>query len=165
MGATGHADGGWFSNQVTSNNYFLGTHPNQTDPYIFVAVIDSVGTFIYRIPSSESDKIWSGLSRKSAACTLDARPTQRPPNNGPPCDDSNPYCALFLPNCQAESWGGNSAGHQGGANQGCKVNSQQGWCVGTQTRTRSNRKYTTKSPHTRNGRQSSMCHNCSINIH
>ena len=37
--------------------------------------------------------------------------------------------------------------------------------VGTQTRTRSNRKYTTKSPHTRNGRQSSMCHNCSINIH
>ena len=128
MGATGHADGGWFNNQVTSNNYFLGTHPNQTDPYIFVAVVDSVGTFIYRIPSSQSDKIWPGLSRKSVACTLDARPTQRPTNRGPPCDDSNPYCALFLPNCQADSWGGNSAGHQGAANQGCKVNTQQGWC-------------------------------------
>ena len=128
MGATSHADGGWFSDQVTSNNYLLGTHPNQTDPYIFVAVVDSVGTFIYRIPSSQSDKIWPGLSRKSAACTLDARPALRPTNNGPPCDDSNPYCALFLPNCQAGSWGGNSAGHQGAANQGCKVNTQQGWC-------------------------------------
>ena len=127
-GSTGHADGGWFNDQVTSNNYFLGTRPNQTDPYIFVAVVDQVGTFIYRIPASQSDKIWPGLSRKTAACTLDARPTQQPPNSGPPCDDSKPYCALFLPNCQADSWGGQSAGHQGGANQGCKVNTQQGWC-------------------------------------
>ena len=31
------------------------------------------------------------------------------------------YCALFIPNCQAGTWGGASAGHQGGANQGCKV--------------------------------------------
>ncbi len=45
-----------------------------------------------------------------------------------------------------------------------KLDSGNSLCpVGTQTRTRSNRKYTTKSPHTRNGRQSSMCHNCSIN--
>lgn len=128
MGSTGHADGGWFNDQVTTNNYFLGTRPNRTDPYIFVAVVDSVGTFIYRIPASQSNKIWPGLSRKTASCTLGARPAQRPTNNGPPCDDSNPYCALFLPNCQADSWGGNSAGHQGGANQGCKVNTQQGWC-------------------------------------
>ena len=128
MGESGHADGGWFSNSQTTNNYFLGTKPNQTNPFVFVAVVDSVGTFIYRIPSGQSDKIWPGLSRKTAACTLPARPTERPPNNGPPCDDNNPYCALFLPNCQADNWGGNSAGHQGGANQGCKVNSQQGWC-------------------------------------
>ena len=66
MGATGHADGGWFNNQVTSNNYFL-----QTDPYMFVAVVDNVGTFIYRISSSQSNRIWPGISRKSAACTLD----------------------------------------------------------------------------------------------
>ena len=128
MGSTGHADGGWFNDQVTTNSYFLGTKPNQTDPFVFVAVVDQVGTFIYRIPASQSDKIWPGLSRKTAACTLEARPVERPPNNGPPCDDRNPYCALFLPNCQADSWGGNSAGHQGGANQGCKVNAQQGWC-------------------------------------
>ena len=128
QGETCNADGGWFNEQVASNNYFLGTHPNTTEPYVYVAVIDKIGTFIYRIPSSEVDKIWPGLSRSTAACTLGTRPTQRPPNGGPPCDDSNPYCALFIPNCQAESWGGASAGHQGGANQGCKVNSQQGWC-------------------------------------
>lgn len=128
MGSTSHADGGWFSDHQTTNNYFLGTKPNVTDPYIFVAVVDQVGTFIYRIPASRSDEIWPGLSRKTAACSLGARPTERPPNNGPPCDDGNPFCALFLPNCQADKWGGQSAGHQGAANQGCKVNGQQGWC-------------------------------------
>ena len=129
QGETCNADGGWFSDQETSNNYFLGTGYNQSYPYIFVAVVDRVGTFIYRIPASISDSVWPGLSRKTAACTLPARPTQRPPNSGPPCDNQNPYCALFLPNCQAASWGGAAGGHQGGANQGCKVNGQQGWCV------------------------------------
>ena len=78
-------------------------------------------------PAGQSDLIWPGLSRTTAACTLGPRPVQRPPNTCPPCDDSNPYCALFIPNCQAGAWGGASAGHQGGANQGCKVNGQQGW--------------------------------------
>lgn len=115
MESTGHADGGWFNDQATTNNYFLGTKPNQTHPYVFVAVVDSVGMFIYRIPASQSDKIWPGLSRKIAAYILEAKPTKQPPNTGPPCDDKNPYCALFLPNCQANTWGGNSSGHQGGA--------------------------------------------------
>lgn len=130
MGSTGHADGGWFNDQATTNSYFLGSTPqtNKTVPYIFVAVVDQVGTFIYRMPATQSDSLWPGLSRKTAACTLSARPTQRPPNPGPPCDDSHPYCAIFLPNCQADEWGGQSAGHQGAANQGCKVNGQQGWC-------------------------------------
>ena len=52
--STCNADGGWFSNTETSNNYFLGTKPNQRDPYIYAAVVDRVGTFIYRIPSSQS---------------------------------------------------------------------------------------------------------------
>lgn len=128
QGSTCNSDGGWFNDDVASNNYFLGTPPDQTEPYIFAAVVDQVGTFIYRIPSSQSDEIWPGLTRKTAACSLDARPTKRPQNSGPPCDDSTPYCALFLPNCQADVWGGARAGYQGGANQGCKVNSEQGWC-------------------------------------
>lgn len=127
-GSTCNADGGWFSNTEASNNYFLGTKPNQSDPYIFAAVVDKIGTFIYRIPSSQSDTIWPGLSRKTAACSLSSRPTQMPGNSGPPCGDNDPYCALFIPNCQADNWGGAQAGKQGGANQGCKVNNQQGWC-------------------------------------
>ena len=129
MGATCNSDGGWFDEHVASTiNYFLGTQPNKNDPYIFVVIVDQVGTFTYRIPSSQSDSIWPGLSEKTVACTLGARPTQRPPNSGLSCDDSNPYCALFIPNCQADNWGGNSPGHQGAANQGCKVYGQQGWC-------------------------------------
>ena len=128
MGSTCNADGGWFNNQVASNNYFLGTEPNKPEPYVYAAVVDKVGTFIYRIPSASVDKLWPGLTRKTAACTLNARPTEMPQNSGPPCRDDTPYCALFLPNCQAGEWGGASAGHQGGANQGCKVNGQQGWC-------------------------------------
>ena len=125
MGSTCNADGGWFNEQVASNNYFLGTKENETNPFVFAAVVDKIGTFIYRIPAAQSDLIWPGLSRTTAACTLGPRPVQRPPNAGPPCDDSNPYCALFIPNFQAGAWGRASAGHQGGANQGCKVNGQQ----------------------------------------
>ena len=127
-GATCNADGGWFNEEVTSNNYFLGTRQNEPSPFVFAAVVDKIGTFIYRIPAGQSDQIWPGLTRKTAACTLSPSPARRPPNAGPPCDDNNPYCALFLPNCQADVWGGASAGRQGGANQGCKVNRQQGWC-------------------------------------
>ena len=127
-GSTCNADGGWFSNSEATNNYFLGTKPNQDEPYIFAAVVDRVGTFIYRIPSSQSSIYWPGLSRKTASCALGPRPSVRPPNSGPPCDDRTPYCALFIPNCQADAWGGASAGNQGGANQACKVNGNQGWC-------------------------------------
>ncbi|KAL5469042.1 hypothetical protein EMCRGX_G030232 [Ephydatia muelleri] len=125
MGSTCNADGGWFES-VTSNNYFLGTKPNETNPVIFAAVVDSVGTFIYRLLAAEENHIWPGLTRKTAACTLVSRPTTRPPNPGPPCSDSYPYCALFLPNCQSKVWGG--VGPPGAMNEGCKVNAQQGWC-------------------------------------
>ena len=128
QGATCNSDGGWFTDTLTTNNYFRGAKRADSTPYVFVAVVDSVGTFIYRIPSGQVGTIWPGLTETTANCTLDSRPAQRPPNSGPPCNDSNSYCALFLPNCQADMWGGASAGRQGGANQGCKVNGQQGWC-------------------------------------
>ena len=92
MGSICNSDRGWFNEQVASNNYFLGTYSNQPELYIYVAVVDQVGTFIYQIPFAQSNEIWPVLSRKAAACTLGARPN----NSGPPCSDSTPYCALFL---------------------------------------------------------------------
>lgn len=134
MGATCNADGGWFNDQVCSNNYFLGTNPNDTSSsssksFIWVAVVDSIGTFIYRIPSENATTIWPGLTETTADCTLQNRPSIRPLNDGPPCDDSkDDYCALFIPNCQSTTWGGASAGSSGAANEGCKTTSNQGWC-------------------------------------
>lgn len=65
QGETCNADGGWFSNQETSNNYFLGASYNQSYPYVFVAVVERIGTFIYQIPASTIDSVWPGLSRKT----------------------------------------------------------------------------------------------------
>ena len=122
MGSTCNSDGGWFNEQVASNNYFLGTYSNQPELYIYVAVVDQVGTFIYWIPFAQSNEIWPVLSRKMAACTLGARPN----NSGPPCSDSTPYCALFFYQTVRQIHA--KAGQQGGSNQGCKVNAQQGRC-------------------------------------
>ena len=51
-GSTCHADAGWFSDAECTNNYFLGSDPfnSEPQPFIYAAVVDSVGTFIYRIP-------------------------------------------------------------------------------------------------------------------
>ncbi|KAJ3433809.1 hypothetical protein M0812_22778 [Anaeramoeba flamelloides] len=130
MGSTCNSDGGWFNDQACTNNYFLGSDPDNPNPqpYIYAAVVDKIGTFIYRFPGDNST-IWPGLTRTTAECTLRPRPAFRPPNQGPPCDDKNPYCAIFIPNCQADKWGGPSQFNtQGGANQGCRVNGKQGWC-------------------------------------
>ncbi len=131
MGETCQA-GGQFGNVVTTNSYFLGSGPDKPEPYIFAAVVDQIGTFIYRIPSGESARpLWlapggsPGLSRKTAACQLKSRPELRPPNGGPPCDETEPYCALFLPNCQATRWGG--ADSEGASNEGCYTNPHQGF--------------------------------------
>ncbi|KAH3765558.1 hypothetical protein Pelo_2554 [Pelomyxa schiedti] len=125
MGSTCNADGGWFSDTETSNNYFIGSD----SPMVWAAVVDKIGTFIYRIPADSADSIWPGLSRKTADCTLPNRPTEMPTNSGPPCSSETSYCALFLPNCQATTYGAAKSGVQGGANEGCKVNGQQGWCT------------------------------------
>eukprot|EP00727_Mastigamoeba_balamuthi_P011643 m51a1_g7100 hypothetical protein (522) ;mRNA; r:49131-51303 len=129
MGATCNADGGWFSDAEATTNYFLGSDPDSAapDPVVWAAVVDRVGTFIYRIPAAEAPSVWPGLARTTAACTLQRRPSVRPPNAGPPCRGSG-YCALFLPNCQASAWGAAAAGVDGGANAGCKINTDQGWC-------------------------------------
>eukprot|EP01084_Bolivina_argentea_P276042 470897_1 len=109
-----------------SNNYFLGSPPNTVQPWIWVAVVDKIGTFMYRIPGDKASDIWPGLTRTTAECTLQQRPLIQPPNNGPPCDDSYEYCATFIPNCPADKWGGEN--EDGAMNQGCWQNPQQGFC-------------------------------------
>ena len=72
-------------------------------------------TFIH---TADREDLWPGLTRYTAACTLQNRPTEIPDNSGPPCLDDTPYCALFEGHCQADIWGGPAAFEtQGGANQ------------------------------------------------
>ena len=75
------------------------------------------GYFKYFFAADRED-LWPGLTRKTAACTLQNRPTQIPDNSGPPCLDDTSYCALFEGHCQADIWGGPATlNTQGGANQ------------------------------------------------
>eukprot|EP01006_Ploeotia_vitrea_P032488 TRINITY_DN64691_c0_g2_i1.p1 TRINITY_DN64691_c0_g2~~TRINITY_DN64691_c0_g2_i1.p1 ORF type:complete len:539 (-),score=42.77 TRINITY_DN64691_c0_g2_i1:87-1595(-) len=131
IGSTCVADGGWYINKglnKTTNSYFLGSDPKNSSaqPMVWVAVVDRVGTYIYRIPGDSAESYWPGLGRKKASCRVRHRPLVRPPNDGPPCRDDNPYCALFLPNCQAHTWG--SENSDDGLNQGCRAKAWTGMC-------------------------------------
>jgi hypothetical protein len=61
-----NANGGWGANWETSS-YMLGSDPavDKDEPIVYVAVVDSVGVWVYRIPSIdlESELIWKGLGR------------------------------------------------------------------------------------------------------
>ena len=136
-GESGHADGGWFA-EGTSSSFMTGSnpasYPHNPEPVVWAAVVDRVGTYLYRIPAGNASSIWPGLDRRTAACSLPARPMMRPPNRGPPCNSSG-YCALFLPNCPSNTTGVNSAGCGSTAhpvdcifNDACDLNDQQGFC-------------------------------------
>ena len=142
-GKSGNADGGWFSNEELTTNYFLGTDPddyvnNKSTPYVWAAVVEQRGTFIYRLPVNNitGETPWPGLSRHYANATLtNATPNEAPPKGGP-CLDDSPYCALFTPNCQA-TVGGRDGGTCGdttdchgscASNEQCGFNAQQGFC-------------------------------------
>ena len=119
------ASGGGFG----STNYFLGSPPDTVKPWIWAVVIDAVGFTMYRIPGENANDYWPGINRKTTECTLPQKPSVRPKNvkANSPCDDSIDYCALFVPNCPVNEWGGNN--EQGAKNQGCWLNEQQGWCT------------------------------------
>lgn len=61
-----NANGGWGAFWETSA-YMLGSDPtvDKDEPLVYVAVVDSVGVWVYRIPSAdmESEIIWKGLNR------------------------------------------------------------------------------------------------------
>ncbi len=90
-----------------STNYFLGSPPNQVQPWIWAVVFDSVGIYMYRIPGDTASTYWPGLTRTTADCTLQQRPSVRPKNTkaNSACDESIDYCALFVPNCPVANWG------------------------------------------------------------
>jgi len=115
----GGVNGGGFGSQ----NYLLTeASPMQgasAEAIVYVAVVDSVGTFVYRIPAADVEEIWPGLSRTTAAASLPAAPTRTPGSVNPGNTD---FAATFTSNCQAKTYDDAQA-------QECEFNGQQGFCV------------------------------------
>ena len=86
------------------------------EPIVYVAVIDSVGNFVYRIPASEVGSIWPGLGRTAANATVQAAPAKRVDSVNP---GVTPYAMTFTSNCQATNWTAARA-------QNCGFNGNQG---------------------------------------
>ena len=65
--------GGW------SSNNFLLTHPaSKPEPVVYVAVVDSVGSWVYRLPADEASEIWPGIGRKTIEASLQPAPVKTP---------------------------------------------------------------------------------------
>ena len=111
--------GGVNSGGFASENYLLTSPPGpEAEPVVYVAVVDSVGNWVYRVPASRAAQIWPGIERKSIAATVQAAPSERPPSANP-CKGE--YCVVFTSNCQAKDAAEASA-------QGCAYNGDQGFC-------------------------------------
>ena len=110
----GGVNGGGFS----SSNYLLTAAADKPEPVVYVAVVDSVGNWVYRLPADEAEAIWLGIGRKSVAPTVRAAPKRRPAAVNP-CTDG--YCVVFTSNCQATTADAARA-------QGCGFNGDQGFC-------------------------------------
>jgi hypothetical protein len=101
-----------------SRNYLLTGNATDPEPIVYVAVVDSVGNWVYRLPADEAERIWPGIGRKRVAPTLQAAPSVRPAAVNP-CTGG--YCLVFTSNCQAANVTAAKA-------QGCAFNGDQGWC-------------------------------------
>ena len=114
-------NGGVNGGGVGSQNYVV-TSPERSlgpsEPIVYVAVVDSVGNWLYRIPASQVETVWPGLTRTTANETLRAAPVARPSSVNP-CEGG--YCYVFTSNCQATTWDEAHA-------QGCGFNGDQGFC-------------------------------------
>jgi len=101
VGSDRKQSGGW-----GTLKYFMGDEwknsANVINPRVFFTVIDRNGTTIYQIPTGEGAKnYWNGISRKSALKELDATPNSKPVTGK--CDETNNFCAVFMPSCLAKS--------------------------------------------------------------
>ncbi len=110
----GGVNGGGFG----SANMILTSGETKPEPIVYVAVVDSVGNYVYRIPASQVEEVWPGLGRKIANETLRASPAVRPAAVNP-CKEG--YCFVFTSNCQATNWVDANA-------QNCGFNRDQGFC-------------------------------------
>ena len=115
--------GGDDSGGFGSQNYLLteaspigGTAP--PEPIVYVAVVDKIGNYVYRIPAAQIADIWPGLGRTGANATVQAAPSALVGSVNP---GVTPYAMTFTPNCQATNY---SAALQ----QNCIFNGQQGFC-------------------------------------
>jgi hypothetical protein len=115
----GHNGGGFGSNNylITANQGAAGH-----EPVIYVAVVDSVGNFVYRIPADQAADIWPGISRKTINESLQAAPSRRPSSVNP-CrgNVSSDFCYVFTSNCQAKTY-------TEAQSEGCGFNGNQGFC-------------------------------------
>ncbi|EDQ84572.1 uncharacterized protein MONBRDRAFT_12712 [Monosiga brevicollis MX1] len=111
-------NGGVNQGGFQSDNYVVTSGRDENRPYIYVALVDSVGNWLYRIPAENASTIWPGLNRTHAAATLQAAPTMRPQQVNP-CVDG--FCAVFTSNCQATNWSDAQA-------ENCAFNPTQGMC-------------------------------------
>lgn len=114
----GGVNGGGFTSPnwlETSSPPLKGAAP---EPIVYVAVVDSIGNWVYRLPADDAAAIWPGIGRKTAEARLPAHPV-RTPESVNPC--SGGYCAVFTSNCQASNVTDARA-------QGCGFNGDQGFC-------------------------------------
>ena len=114
----GGVNGGGFGSKnflLTEPSPLSGAPP---EPVVYVAVVDSVGVFVYRIPGDEAGAIWPGIGRRAANATVQASPSRL-------ADSANPgntsYAMTFTSNCQARNV------TQARAQQ-CGFNGDQGFC-------------------------------------
>jgi hypothetical protein len=88
------------------------------EPVIYVAVVDAVGTWVYRIPAERAGEIWPGLGRTTAAAVVPAAPAVPPESMNP---GNTSYGASFTSNCQARNVTAARA-------QNCVFSGVQGFC-------------------------------------
>lgn len=115
-------NGGINSGGFGSENYIL-TEPSpinggQAQPIVYVAVVDKVGVWLYRIPGDQVETIWPGLSRKYSNTLVQSAPSQLVTSVNP---GTTPYSLSFTSNCQATNY-------TEALKQNCIFNGQQGFC-------------------------------------
>lgn len=111
-------NGGVNCGGFSSPNYLVTSSPSKPEAIIYVAIVDSVGNYVYRIPADQAASIWPGMDRKQISETLQAAPS-KPPTSVNPCNTD--YCYTFTSNCQATNW-------DDAHSQNCAFNGQQGFC-------------------------------------
>ena len=111
-------NGGVNTGGFGSRNYLLTGNATKLEPIVYVAVVDRVGNWLYRLPADEAEAIWPGIGRRTVAPTLQSAPARTPAAVNP-C--TNGYCLVFTSNCQADNVTAAKA-------QGCAFNGDQGWC-------------------------------------